>query len=344
MEAVRQSGMNYYIESRRGDPHYNLALEQFVFDRLSRDHSYFMLWQNHNSIIVGKNQNTQAEINAAFVNAHNITVARRLSGGGAVYHDLGNLNFTFITGADTGGGIDFAAFCEPIQKALVSFGVPVEIAGRNDMAVEGKKFSGNAQYRKGGRVMHHGTILYDSDLSVLSRALNVPDDKIESKGIKSVRSRVTNIRPYMRTDMPIADFWAALKGFMFAAFDMREYVLSAEDHAAVEELRDAVYARWSWNYGASPPCNMRKIRRIDGCGTIEMLLDVAKGGIIDNIVFYGDFFGNADPAELGNILQGRHLEYGEIKAVLKNVDISRYFHSIDTAVFLALLFDQGSND
>jgi len=148
-----------YIESRNSSPFHNLALEQFVFDNLGLENDCFMLWQNDNSIIVGKHQNTSGEINAAFVKERNITVARRLSGGGAVYHDLGNLNFTFITGAEKTEGIDFSVFCEPIGKALRSFGVPVEISGRNDMTVDGKKFSGNAQYIKNGRVMHHGTIL-----------------------------------------------------------------------------------------------------------------------------------------------------------------------------------------
>lgn len=331
--------MNYYIESRDTDPRRNLALEQFVFDRLSRDHSYFMLWQNDNSIIVGKHQNTRAEINAAFVNAHAISVVRRLSGGGAVYHDLGNLNFTFITDADTGRGIDFAAFCEPVQKALCSLGVPVEIAGRNDMTVDGKKFSGNAQYMKEGRVMHHGTILYDSDLSILSRALNVTDDKIESKGIKSVRSRVANIRPYMQRDMPIGDFWAALKEFMFAAFDMGEYALRAEEAAAVEELRERVYAQWSWNYGASPPYNLRKTRRIEGCGKIEILLDVEKEGVIQHIAFYGDFFGNGDPSELAALLINHHLEYHELKNRLKDIPLSHYFHNLETEDFISLLLE-----
>ena len=330
--------MNYYIESRRVDPHYNLALEQFVFDSLPREHGYFMLWQNHNSIIVGKHQNTPAEINAAFVEEHGITVARRLSGGGAVYHDMGNLNFTFITDAGA-GGIEFAAFCEPIQQALASFGVPVELAGRNDMTVDGKKFSGNAQYRKAGRVMHHGTILYDSDLSVLARALKVPAGKIESKGIQSVRSRVTNIRPYMRTDMSIGEFWEALRGRMCAAFAMREYPLRAEETSAAEELRERVYSQWSWNYGASPPCNIRKTRRIEGCGTIEMLLDVETAGLIRNIAFYGDFFGSADPAELGAMLNGRRLEYREIRTIIDSVDVSRYFQNMDAGAFLSILFE-----
>jgi len=331
--------MIYYIGSAHTDPYRNLALEQLVFDRLDRQNSYFMLWQNSNSIIVGKHQNTQEEINAAFVKEKNITVARRLSGGGAVYHDLGNLNFTFITDADSSEGLDFPAFCVPIQKALLSFGVPVEISGRNDMTVEGKKFSGNAQYIKQGRVMHHGTILYDSDLSILSLALKPGDDKIESRGIKSVRGRVTNIRPYMNTDMSIADFWTALRDHMNAAFDMYNFTLSSEQEYAVEELRKNVYSRWSWNYGTSPPYTLRRARRIEGCGKIEILLDIGTEGIIRNIAFYGDFFGNRDPAALAGFLIGRRLEYNEIKTALDGVEVSRYFHALDNAGFLALLLE-----
>jgi len=334
--------MMYYIESRHTDPYRNLALEQFVFDRLNREAGYFMLWQNHNAIIVGKHQNTLEEINTSFVNEKGIAVVRRLSGGGAVYHDLGNLNFTFITDAAASAeekGLDFSFFCEPIREALRSFGVPVEIFGRNDMTVEGKKFSGNAQYVKGNRIMHHGTILYDSDLGILSQALKPGNDKIESRGIKSVRSRVTNIRPYMKTDLSITDFWAVLKNYITAAFDMREFSLSPENNAAVEELRETVYAQWSWNYGRSPPYNMRKARRVEGCGKIDVLLDIEREGKIKNIAFYGDFFGNLDPTELGGMLAGRHLEYGELKATLSAVEISRYFHGLDNEAFLALLLE-----
>jgi len=167
--------VNFYIESKKTAPCYNLALEQYVFDSLNRTAgssvcNYFMLWQNYNSVIVGKNQNTSTEINISFVNAHNINVARRLSGGGAVYHDLGNINFTFITDSGADKTIDFAVLCKPIQNALLSFGVPVEISGRNDMTIQGKKISGNACYIKHGRVMYHGTLLYDSDLDMLSNA------------------------------------------------------------------------------------------------------------------------------------------------------------------------------
>ena len=334
--------MIYYMENKSTDPYLNMALEQVIFDRMDRTNNYFMLWQNHNAIIVGKYQNTREEINAEFVTEHTIAVVRRLSGGGAVYHDLGNLNFTFISDADKNKGIDFSVFCEPIQKALSSFGVPVDISGRNDMTVEGKKFSGNAQYVKNNRIMHHGTILYDSDLTVLSRALKpeVPaadTDKIESRAIKSVQSRVTNIRPYMKTDMPIADFWTALGKYMSAAFEMQALPIGDEYYSAAEELREKVYAQWSWNYGYSPPHTMRIVRRIEGCGKIEILLDIERGGRINAIAFFGDFFGNRDPAELGELLRTRRLEYGELRAALKNTDASEYFHALDTETFISLL-------
>ena len=326
-----------YVESRDTDPYRNLALEQFVFDKLKDEQGCFMLWQNQNAIIVGKHQNTNEEINAAFVKEKNIAVVRRLSGGGAVYHDLGNLNFTFITAADKNKGIDFYAFCRPISEALSSLGVPVEIMGRNDMTVEGKKFSGNAQYIKEGRVMHHGTILYDSDLDLLSLALKPVDDKIESRGIKSLRSRVTNIRPYMKTDMSVLEFWAALKKHLCAAFDLREFALTVEHKAAVEDLRGKVYSQWSWNYGTSPPYTLRKERRIEGCGKIEILLDVGHEGKIKNIAFYGDFFASRDPSELKNKLIGHHLEHEELKAALAGMAVSQYFHNLETKDFLDLI-------
>jgi lipoate-protein ligase A len=296
-----------------------------------------MLWQNHNSVIVGKNQNTRAEINEAFVKAHNISVVRRLSGGGAVYHDMGNLNYTLITNTEN-NEVNFSVFCRPIQKALISFGIPAEISGRNDMTVDGKKFSGNAMYFKNGRSMHHGTILYDSDIELLSHALSVSNEKIESKGIKSVKSRVTNIRPYMKTDMPLRDFWTTLKSFLFAELQMKEYTLTADEVAEVEKLKERIYSQWTWNYGASPPHNIRKSRRIENCGNIEVLLDVGKEGVINNIHFYGDFFGNGDISELTAIIAGHRLEYGEIAEVVKEVEISRFFSNLDTKGFLSLLF------
>ena len=216
-----------YINSPRTDPCWNLALEQYVFDSLDRSKSYFMLWQNHNTIVVGKNQNTVAEINSDFVRAHDITVVRRLSGGGAVYHDLGNLNFTFITDADKMDGIDLHMFCVPIVETLRSFGVQAEISGRNDITVDGKKFSGNSQYVREGRVMHHGTIMFDSDLTTVTQALQVDRDKIQSKGIKSVASRVTNLRPYMPEGTTLAQFRQRLLEYLSVAEPLHTLTLTA---------------------------------------------------------------------------------------------------------------------
>ena len=331
--------MTLYIESGKTDPCYNLALEQFVFDTLGKSRKYFMLWQNHSSVIVGKHQNTNAEINTSFVNAHNISVVRRLSGGGAVYHDLGNINFTFITGANRKETVDLTAFCEPIQKALISFGVPAEISGRNDMVIEGKKISGNAQYIRYGRIMHHGTLLYDTDLDALSNALNPANDKIESKAIKSVKSRVINIRPYMKTDLPVNDFFFALKEYMFNSLNLREYKLSNEEEAQIEKLKETVYSQWSWNYGASPPYNARKTRRIENCGTIEILLDMEKEGIIKHISFFGDFFSNSDLSELSAMLTGCRLNFEDLKRVLHNINIQNYFCNLEEKDFLSVLLN-----
>ncbi len=329
--------MMYYIESTSTDPYFNLALEQYVFDKLNRSHSYFMLWQNHNAIIVGKYQNTAGEINADYVKEKDIAVVRRLSGGGAVYHDLGNLNFTFIMDSDGGAGLDFAAFCRPVAAALGSLGVTVELSGRNDMTIDGKKFSGNSQYRKQGRVMHHGTILYDSDLHVVGQALQVSKDKIESKGIQSVRSRVTNVRPYLERDVPIREFWDSLRDYLSRENDMAPYHLTEEDLQEVCKLRSEVYSRWEWNYGASPAYSIQKSRRVEGCGKLEISINVGKNGIVEDLLFQGDFFTSGNPAELADMLKGRPLEESALRETLADVDIGRYFHNLKLEDFLSIL-------
>ena len=330
--------MMYYIESPSTDPHFNLALEQYVFDGLDPEQDYFMLWQNHNAIIVGKHQNTIAEINPAYVKEHGIHVVRRLSGGGAVYHDLGNINFTFIARNTAGSNFDFATFCRPVIKALESFGVPAQLNGRNDMTIDGKKFSGNSQYMKHGRVMHHGTIMYDSDLEVVTQALNVPKDKIESKGLKSVRSRVTNVKPYVQGDISTREFWERLREFMFQEYQLQPYPLTAEDLAQVERLKEQVYDQWSWNFGASPAYQMCKQRRVEGCGKVEIHMDV-KDGVIQALAFYGDYFGNGDSGELARRLVGGTLEERDVRARLAEADIGSYFNNMDLDTFCSILLE-----
>lgn len=316
-----------YLESPSTDPAFNLALEQYVFDELPRDQEYFMLWQNQNAIIVGKYQNTAAEINAAYVKEHGIQVVRRLSGGGAVYHDLGNINFTFITDAEHGESIDLAVFCVPVVKALEKLGVQAEITGRNDITIEGRKFSGNAQYVKQGRIMHHGTIMFDSDLSVVSSALNVPKDKIESKGIKSVRSRVTNVKPFVKGEIGIQQFWDVLKRYMVEERSLEQYVFTPEDLARVERLREERYGTWEWNYGRSPRYSIQKARRVEGCGRIEVCYEVEQG-VITAFATYGDYFGSGDPETLAEKLVGCKPEEAELQAALRDVPVSEYFKNL----------------
>ncbi|MDR2124494.1 MAG: lipoate--protein ligase [Desulfovibrio sp.] len=326
----------YYIESPSTDPHFNLALEQYIFDALDKTRDYCMLWRNHNAIIVGRFQNTAAEINAAYVKKHGISVVRRLSGGGAVYHDLGNVNFTFIVRRGTPGAFDFASFCGPVGRALASLGVRAEISGRNDMTIDGKKFSGNAQYYKRGMVMHHGTILYDSDLSVVAEALAVPKDKFASKGISSVRSRITNVKEHMSADIPVQRFVAVLREALIREHQMVPCALSPEDLQGAAALQRRVYDTWDWNYGASPACNIRREQRIDGCGKLEIHMNVERGVILD-IAFFGDYFGNEDSGELANLLRGRRLERTELEAALTGTDIGAYFHNLDTGRFLDII-------
>lgn len=326
----------YYLASDSVDPRFNLALEQFVFDNLDRTHDYFMLWRNDNAVIVGKHQNAAGEINAEYVRKQNIHVVRRLSGGGAVYHDLGNVNFTFIMSGDNNKPFDFGGFCRPVVRALAALGVTADVNGRHDMTIDGKKFSGNAQYRKRGRVLHHGTILYDSDLSVLSKALMVQKDKIESKAVKSVRSRVANIKDYMAGDIGVERLMEELRDAMFKEFAMEPYSLTDSDLDATRRLQREVYDTWEWNFGESPAYSIRKERRVDGCGTIEVHMNVEKGAI-RRIVFFGDYFGNADSAELGCLLQGARLERAHLREVLATTAIGDYFHNLDPEAFVDIL-------
>ena len=325
-----------YLESPRTDPAFNLALEQYVFDQMPRDKSYFMLWQNDNAIIVGKYQNTAAEINAAYVKEHGIQVVRRLSGGGAVYHDLGNINFTFVTDAGENEGIDLQVFCIPVVKALEHLGVHAEISGRNDITIDGQKFSGNAQYVKQGRIMHHGTILFDSNLSVVASALNVPKDKIASKGIQSVRSRVTNVKPYVKGDLTIAEFWSVLKTYMVEERQLEQHRFTPEEIAAVEALREERYSTWAWNYGRSPRYSIQKERRVEGCGKIEVCYAV-ENGVITAFTAYGDFFSGGELEDLAQCLIGCRPEETALLAALEGVSVGHYFKNLTREELVAIL-------
>ena len=325
-----------YLDLHTTDPAWNLAMEQVVFDRLPRDRAYVMLWQNDNAIIIGKHQNALAEIDRAYVDAHGIRVVRRLSGGGAVYHDMGNLNFTFITDAADTEHLNFRLFCQPVVDTLAALGVRAEVNGRNDITIDGRKFSGNSQYIRQGRVMHHGTILFDSDLDVVNHALRVDPAKIRSKGVASVRSRVTNVRPYLPEDVDLPTFRALLLQSILSETPGEPYALTEDDLAAVEELRRTRYGTSEWNYGSSPRCTVVKKQRIEGCGTVEVYLTVDRG-VITDAAFRGDFFSAAEPEELAQHLTGLRPQAEEYAHALERIDVGRYFAGMTNRQFLELL-------
>lgn len=327
-----------YLNLTTTDPAFNLAAEEYVFEHLPRDRMYVMLWQNDNAIIIGKHQNTLAQINLPYVEEKGIRVVRRRSGGGAVYHDLGNLNYTIITDAGDGGELDFGRFCDIVIRALARVGVKAERNGRNDMTIEGKKFSGNAQYVRDGRVMHHGTILFDSDSEVLSRALQVDEEKIRAKGVASVRSRVTNVRPWLPVDMALPEFRRVLLESILREYPGTELTWTPQDLAAIEELRDERYATWQWNFGNSPACTLLRRKRVEGCGTVEAYLSIEKGRI-RQAEFRGDFFGAEDPAGLAKKLEGCPYRQEDLEDLLSAEPVGRYFMGLDQAQLVGILWE-----
>ena len=324
-----------YIDWKETDPQINLAFEEYVFNQMDQDESYFLLWQNDNAVIVGKHQNTIEEINQEYIRENDIKVVRRLSGGGAVYHDLGNLNFTFIVNDRGREQFDFQTFTRPLVEALKTLGVNAEFNSRNDIAIDGKKFSGNSQYAKRGRILHHGTILFNSNLATIQSALKVKKDKIESKGIKSVKSRVTNITDYLDETYTMEDFKAALLKAMFANDNLEKITLSNEEIQAIERLKTEKYATWDWNYGKSPQYNLRKERKCD-FGLITVLLQVVKGEIKE-IHFYGDYFGNGDIQELEALFVGVKPSEAALSKVLINTDLADYINGLDAKTLIDLI-------
>ena len=327
-----------YIESTNTLPEFNLAMEQYVFDCMDRKNDYFILWQNENTVVVGKNQNTYEEVSLPYIKNHHTHVVRRLSGGGAVYHDLGNLNFTFIINSKKSQKINFDEFTTIIAKALNELGVSAYVNGRNDILVDGKKISGNSQYIKGNRTMHHGCLLYETKLDEMSKVLNVSNTKIISKGIKSVQSRVANIRSYMKEPMTMEEFKSHLVSYMSKREKIEKYMFSEEDIKGIEHLKASVYDTWEWNYGASPEYNVIKSKRFEECGEIKVFM-VVKYGIIQKIQIYGDFFGCMDVSQLTSLLEGYKLRIEDLRNVLGQCDIGRVIHNFSEEQFLELMME-----
>ena len=316
--------MIYYI-SKTHDTAFNIAMEEYCFKKLKDEDEIFLLWINEPSIIVGKYQNTIEEINTEYTREKGIHVIRRISGGGAVYHDLNNLNYTIISNRDKGQeGFNFKEFSKPIIETLAELGVKAEFTGRNDLEIDGQKFCGNAQAYIKDRVMHHGCLLFNVDFSALGDALKVSKDKIESKGVKSVRSRVTNILPHLKTPITVEEFGDKIMEYMKKQYpDMKEYVFSKEELDYIAK-RAEVKRSWEWNYGESPEFNITRGKRFKN-GKIQIFATV-ENSRIKNIRFYGDFFGkNEDLNEIENLLKNVKYTAEDVKEKLESIDIGEYF-------------------
>ncbi|MBQ7714513.1 MAG: lipoate--protein ligase [Clostridia bacterium] len=299
------------------DPYFNLASDEFLIDSFSGD--VFMLWRNSPSVIIGKNQNAWAEVNLPYTEQNEIPVVRRITGGGAVFHDLGNVNFSFVTEASDGAKLNFARFCDPIIKALSKVGIDAHLDGRNDLVADGFKISGNAECVKRSRsgkecVLHHGTLLFGADISRLALSLKVNAEKIESKGIKSVASRVKNIKDFESYRGP-EDVEAFIELIMNEVTPGGCADFSEEEKREIDKLRSDKFSTWKWNFGSSPSFDIQKTKRFP-YGTVTVSL-TCREGAVESALFHGDFFGSVDTSELSIHLSGVKYEKNSVFALLE---------------------------
>lgn len=319
------------IQNDCTDPHFNLAAEEYVLTHFSED--VFMLWRNEPSIIIGKFQNTMAEINLDYVRDHNITVVRRMTGGGAVFHDLGNLNFTFVQNGTDG---DFRSFTEPILGALHELGVNAEFQGRNDLAIEGRKISGNAECIHNHRMLHHGTLLFSVMMTSLADALKVNPLKFVDKAVKSVRKRVTNISEYLPKPMTILEFRDALMDYVVKSDPQcTKYQFTEEDLPAIYKLKQEKYDTWEWNFGASPRYSYTKLIKTGG-GNVEVCIEVKKG-LMEEVKFFGDFFSTKELSEFEAIFKNQPYTPETIAHLLQDVAVDEYLCKVTKEEVMELM-------
>ncbi len=319
------------------DPKLNLALEEYALRNFDNSKDYLLFYINEPSIIIGRNQNTLEEINQSYTASNNIHVVRRISGGGAVYHDLGNLNFSFITNYDGKSISNFKKFTAPVIRVLNDMGVSAELKGRNDIEVGDKKISGTAQFSTGKRMISHGTLLLDTDMSEVAKALQVKMSKIQSKGHKSVRSRVANISEFLQTPITMNNFKEQLLVGLYEASEPFEtYKLTNEEWTAVHQLKAAKYDLWDWNFGRSPKFNIQRTKRFP-VGEIDLRILVEKG-LITEFKIFGDFFGRKPVEDIENLLLGVRYDKEEINKILENIAVEDYFGELAKDDFLDLIY------
>ncbi|MFC4804435.1 lipoate--protein ligase [Filifactor villosus] len=329
-----------YVESHSFDPEYNLSFEEYLFKYLPlEEEEYVTLWQNGPAVIIGKNQNAWAEINRDYIEANEVKVVRRITGGGAVYHDLGNLNFSFVTKDQAKGKIDFSIYYKPIVAALRAMGVEAELSGRNDITVDGKKVIGASQSIWKGRVLSNGCILFDVKMESLASALNVRPEKLVTKGIASVKARVTNIKPYLGMEKDVDDFKALLLKEIFRQFgeEPREYKLMEKDRQEILKIKESRFGRKEWNWGQSPKGSFSNGAKFP-FGWVEISTNIV-GGKLKDVVILGDFFGTEDVAEISKALEGADYDKKSIEAVLGDFELVKYFGQTEAKDLAELFFE-----
>lgn len=301
-----------YLETGSINPYYNLAFEEYILkNKIKGD--YLLLWQNDNTVVVGRNQNTLSQINKAFVDEHQIKVVRRISGGGAVYHDLGNLNYSFITNVSDTNEDTAKRFIDPIVEALKNLTLDAQSSGRNDILVDGRKVSGTAECIRKDRILHHGTLLFDSDTLMISGALNADPLKFKDKSVKSVSSRVGNIKSLLKKDMSLYEFWSYLKKFLSSG-GLKENRLTKDELYQINSLKISKYDTWEWNYGLSPKFDFINKRRFEA-GNIEIGVHIG-AGIIEDLRIYGDFMATTPLDRLEKNLKGIYFTKKDITKAL----------------------------
>ncbi len=324
-----------YLKNPSTNPYYNMAFDEYCLESLPIDEPVFFLWQNRPAVIVGYNQEVNTEVNLDYLKEKGIDLVRRVTGGGAVYHDMENLNYT-IVGRSEDLERDYPEYASIMVKALQTLGVPATLSGRNDILVEGRKVSGFAKRVCKDRLMVHGTLMYNVDVDVLSHVLNPSTTKLQSKGIASVRSRVANLCEYLPEIPDIQTFSQCLEEILSNNYTDTEYQLTETELAHIQQLTDKKFATWEWNYGRSPKATLVHSARL-ACGTVEIHLTLAENRIA-SCRFGGDFLGNLPTSDVEKVLQGVVYEPLAIQKCLQQLEISNYFDKVMAEDLVRMMF------
>lgn len=325
-----------YIETGSNDVYFNFGVEYYFTAVKQLDEPVFLFWQTQPTLMLGKYQNTLEEINQNYAQEHDIRVVRRMSGGGTIYTDPGGFQFTFINYGDN-SGIHFQEYIAPVIDALRALGVPAEFNGRNDLLIGGRKFSGNAQYKLAGNTVHHGSLLFDTDIKQMVKSTTADEYKIVSKGIKSVRERVTNIREHLQEPITPEQF----KKHMIACImgkDPRQYRLTEEDRRAIAQIADERFRSWESIYGADPKFSIVKTGRFAG-GKMTFSIDVKEGQITAAQVS-GDFFGTERASALGTALIGCRYERQAVADALMRKSFRDAVYGVTVEEMAAVIADE----